>query len=196
MNKKEFLSTLEDRLYGLPKKDIEDRLNFFEEIIDDKMSEGKSEEQAVYEIGNIEDIVLDITKETPLVKLVKEKVKPKRKVRGWEIALLILGFPLWLPLLITFFVLLFVLYLLVWVMVIVSYSVEISFIASMVASIVSFFAYFSHGTFNASALGLAIGCLGLAILMYYVCKIATKATIKLSSKILVRIKKSFVGKGE
>ena len=40
MCKQDFLNALEAKLSGLPKKDIEERLNFYEEIIDDRIEEG------------------------------------------------------------------------------------------------------------------------------------------------------------
>ena len=196
MKKEEFLSQLEKKLQGLPKADIDDRLNFFEEIINDKMEEGKTEEEAVSEVGSVDDIVEDIAKDTPLVKLVKEKIKPKRKVKSWEIILLILGFPLWLPLVLTFFILAFVLYLLIWVLVIVSYAVEVSMLASFIGGIIAFFAYLSTGNFHLISLGAAIMGLGGALLMLFVCKMATIVTLKLSNKILMKIKASFIRKGE
>lgn len=196
MRKEEFLKTLENKLQGLPRKDIDDRLNFFEEMIDDKMEEGKSEEDAVLELGSIDDIVEDIAKETPLVKLVKEKIKPKRRIRAWELVLLILGFPLWFPLVLTFFILALVFYLLIWVLVIVVYAVELSLVASFVAGMIAFFAYLGAGGFHLISLGAAILALGGALLMLFVCKMATVATIKLSNKILMKIKAAFIRKGE
>lgn len=196
MKKEEFLSQLEKKLQGLPKADIDDRLNFFEEIINDKMEEGKTEEEAVSEVGSVDDIVEDIAKDTPLVKLVKEKIKPKRKVKSWEIILLILGFPLWFPLVLTFFILAFVFYLLIWVLVIVSYAVEVSMLASFIGGMIAFFAYLSTGNFHLISLGSAIMGLGGALLMLFVCKMATIVTLKLSNKILMKIKASFIRKGE
>lgn len=37
MRKWEFLSTLKNRLSGLPKQEVEERLNFYSEMIDDRM---------------------------------------------------------------------------------------------------------------------------------------------------------------
>ena len=124
MTKKEFLSSLRSKLQGLPPSDIDERISFYSEMIDDRMDEGKSEEEAVSEIGNVDDVVMDIAKDTPLVKLVKEKMKPKRRIRPWEIVLLVLGFPLWFPLLITFFVLVLVFWIVIWVLAIVTYVLE------------------------------------------------------------------------
>ena len=100
MCKQEFLAQLRQGLSGLPQEDIEERLTFYSEMLDDRIEEGLSEEDAVAQIGTVEKIVSQIMSEIPLTKLVKEKVKPKRALRAWEIVLLILGSPIWLSLLI------------------------------------------------------------------------------------------------
>ena len=102
MNKYEFLGRLRERLAGLPPKDIEKSLDYYAEIIADRVEDGMSEEEAVAALGTLDEIVAQILEDTPLPKLVKEKVRPKRALRTWEILLIVLGFPLWLPLLITF----------------------------------------------------------------------------------------------
>ena len=60
MNKSEFLSELRTRLKGLPQNEIEERLSFYGEAIDDRIEEGVPEEDAVLEIGSIDDIVAQI----------------------------------------------------------------------------------------------------------------------------------------
>lgn len=57
MNKQEFLMRLREGLSGLPENDIEERLIFYSEMIDDRKEEGLSEEEAVREIGNIDEII-------------------------------------------------------------------------------------------------------------------------------------------
>ena len=47
MGKQEFLAQLRKGLQGLPQEDIEERLTFYSEMIDDRMEEGLSEEEAV-----------------------------------------------------------------------------------------------------------------------------------------------------
>ena len=195
MNKKEFLNQLRNRLQALPKNDIDDRISFYEEAIDDRIAEGKSEEEAVADVGTIDDIVEEIAKDTPLVKLVKERVKPKRSLRAWEIVLIILGFPLWFPLLTIAFVLCLVGYLLVWVLVLVTYTVETALAVSSLGCLVGFFAYMASGEFNLVSVGGAVMCLGAAMLWVFACIGATKVTIKLSKKIISNIKTSIIRKG-
>ena len=56
MSKQDFLNTLRVRLSGLPKADIEERLIFYSEIIDDKIEEGLTEEEAVADVGDVMQI--------------------------------------------------------------------------------------------------------------------------------------------
>ena len=195
MTKNEFLNELRNNLKGLPKDDVEDRLSFYSEMIDDRIADGMTEEEAVASI-DMYDVVKDVAEKTPLVSLVKEKVKPKRRIRALEVILLILGFPLWFPLVLTFMILLLVAVLLVWVLVIVTYSIEISLFGSSIVSLVAFFSYMGAGEFNVFPLGVAIGAAGAAILFLLVCILSTKLTIKLSKKILTGIKMIFIRKGD
>lgn len=196
MSKNEFLKELESRLNGLPSEDIKERVAFYEEMINDRLEEGKSEEEALAEIGTVDEIVEQITKETPLVKLVKERVKPKRRIQAWEIVLIAVGFPLWFPLLITALVLIMVAYILVWTLVIVTYTVEIATsIAGLVAIIAGAAAFFSGAHWY--GVGLAAGgvmCIGFSILFIFACIGATKASIALTKAIILSIKKKFVSR--
>ena len=54
MNKKDFLFSLEKALSGLPKEEVEERLAFYDEIIEDRVEDGLSEEQADMEIGSLD----------------------------------------------------------------------------------------------------------------------------------------------
>ena len=98
MTKREFLDKLGKKLAGLPQSDAEERLNFYGEMIDDRMEEGASEEEAVAGVGAVSDIVTQTLSDIPIAKIVKERIKPKRTIKAWETALIILGFPLWLSL--------------------------------------------------------------------------------------------------
>ena len=57
MHKHEFLAQLRKGLSGLPRDDVEERLSFYSEMIDDQMEEGLSEEEAVSAAGSVDEIV-------------------------------------------------------------------------------------------------------------------------------------------
>ena len=61
MRKKEFLSALRRKLKGLPKREIEERISFYGEMIDDRIEEGFSEDEAVEKIRYSDDISKQIS---------------------------------------------------------------------------------------------------------------------------------------
>ena len=199
MTKKQFLDELRSKLVGLPKSDVDERISFYEEMINDRMDEGKSEEEAVNDIGTVDEVIKQIAKDTPLVSLVAHKMKPKRRLRSWEIVLIVLGFPLWFPLMITAFVLIFVGFILMWTGAIVTYTVEVSLIAACFMSALSFFlGYFDGGgiTANLPYIGMALMCFGGAIGFGFACYGVTKGMIKATRGMFIGIKSSFIKKGD
>jgi len=194
MKKVEFINKLRYRLSGLPEDELDSRLSFYEEMIDDMVDEGKSEDEAVAEIGGVEVVVRQIASETPLIKIVKEKAKPKRSLTGLEILLIVLLFPFWLPLLIVATVFIFLTFVFVWVFVIITYAIETALIGTSITGIVGFIGYLTVGQFNMTSLGFALVGLGAAILFIFACIGATKGTFKLSKGLLTSIKTSFMKK--
>ena len=134
MTKAEFLSELRKALCGLPRDDIEERLSFYSEMIDDRIEVGLSEDEAVADIGNVEDITQQIIAETPIIKIAKDKIK-KRRFATWEIVLLAVGSPIWLALLLSAFAVLISLYAVLWSVLISLWAVFVSFAASALACI-------------------------------------------------------------
>ena len=64
MTKSIFLITLREKLAGLPKEDVDERISFYEEMINDRMDEGKSEEEAVADIGSVDEFIYEIERST------------------------------------------------------------------------------------------------------------------------------------
>ena len=182
MTKNEFLTELKIALEGLPEEDIEKSLEYYSEMIDDRIEDGLSEEEAVADLGSIEDIRKQIVKDTPITKIIKEKIKPKRSFGGWEIAVIIIGFPLWFPLLIAAAAVIFSVYVSLWSVIISLFAVEISFAAGAFAGIVASIPMFIFGN-GAGALfllGCGVFCAGLAVLWVFVCKFCTKGILWLT----------------
>ncbi|MBO6263865.1 MAG: DUF1700 domain-containing protein [Clostridia bacterium] len=196
MNKQEFLTSLRSALSGLPKADIEERIAFYGEMIDDRIEEGMSEEEAVAAIGTVDEIRKQTLKDIPLQKLVIEKVKPKRALRAWEIVLIVLGFPVWFPLLMAAGSICLSVYLVFWTLIIALWAIEISLVGAVFSAIASAAVQTVQGS-GLSALmplGAAIFIAGLTIFAFYGCIAASKGIIKLTKKIGVGIKSLFVAK--
>lgn len=196
MNKQEFLARLEAGLSGLPKPDAEERLAFYGEMIDDRVEEGLTEEEAVAEIGPVEDVVTQIIGETPLPRIIKERVRSNRRLQAWEIVLLVLGLPLWLPLLIAAAAVLFSGYVVIWSLILALWAVELSFAVSSVAVFAGGIILICQGmgVQGLAAIGAGLVLAGLSILLFFGCLAASKGAIVLTKKIAMGIKSLFLRK--
>ncbi|MBP5221777.1 MAG: DUF1700 domain-containing protein [Lachnospiraceae bacterium] len=193
MNKDEFIARLRGSLVGLSQEDIDRSADYYEEMIEDRMDDGMPEEEAVAALGSIADIRAKILEEIPISRIVKEKITPKRAMRGGEIALLILGSPLWIPLVLTAIICGLVLYLCFWVLIltlyIVDFAVFISGFAGVIAGVIQGFSW------NASLFveGCGIALIGAAILLFFGFNQVSKGMLFISKKVVLGIKKMFVG---
>ncbi len=198
MTKLEFLSALRERLSGLPSEDIEKSVEYYSEMIDDRVEDGVAEEDAVEAIGSVDEAVSNILADTPLPKLVREKVKPKRSLRAWEIVLLILGSPLWLSLLLAAIIVVFSVYIVIWSVVIVLYAVVLTFGVGAIAGMTGMISFAVRGNVAQGILFLGAGllCAGLTILSFYLSNFAAKGVALLGKNFCIGIKRSFIGKEE
>lgn len=196
MNKHEFLFELRKGLSGLPQEDIDERINFYSEMIDDRMEEGLSEEDAVSDIGSVDEIVSQIVAETPLLKIVKDKMKSRKKMQAWEIVLLILGAPIWLSLLIAVIAGAFSVYAVLWSVVVAFWSMFGAFAGVGIGGIGGGIALAVTSNVWRGCLLISAGllCAGLSIFAFFGCKAATKGMVFLTKKIAWVIKKCFVKK--
>jgi uncharacterized membrane protein len=197
MNKKEFLDELRVGLAGLPESDLEERLNFYEEMIDDRIDEGLTEEEAIAGLGTVEQIIDQIAEETPLSKLVKKKIKNRRRLRTWEIVLLSVGSIVWFPILLAFAAVALSLYAVLWTLVIVcTYAVQAIFGGCALGAITGGIIQIVHSDVWGGILLIGGGLVlaGLTIFMIFACKWATLGTIRLTKKIILGIKSKFIRK--
>ena len=196
MTKQAFLTALRIGLRGLPAMDIDERISFYAEMIDDRMEDGCSEEEAVAAIGSPEEIAARIIAETPFTRLVKEKIRPNRRLTAWEIILLVLGFPLWFSLLIAAVAVLFSLYVSLWAVIVSLWAVFVALVASALGVLVGGIVMLCIGhTFSGLAcIAAALVCGGLSIPAFFGCKAVSKGILWLTKQLALTIKKCFMTK--
>ena len=196
MDKKEFLHKLQKGLSGLPKDDIQERLNFYSEMIDDSVEEGLTEEDAISRIGSVDNIIQQIIDETPLSTLAKQRIKPKKELSAVEITLLVLGCPIWLSLLISFFAVVLSLYVSLWAVVISLWSVFAAFVASALGVLIGGVAFgiIGYRTTCAAMIAACFVCSGLAILSFLGCKALTKGAALLTRGVVLWTKNRLMRK--
>lgn len=196
MKKDEFLLELKERLVGLSETDMKQSLDYYTEMIDDRMEDGCSEEEAITEVGTPAMIAEDILKEMPLAKLVKVRVKPNRRMGAWEVVLLILGSPLWISLLLTAFAVVLTLYIVIWAVIFCLWTVEAAIGATALGLSVILVKSFVEGNLWAGfhMIGEALLLAGLAIFGFYGCLYLSKRLCLLSKKLFVGVKRCFIRK--
>lgn len=99
MNREQFNQALQAHLSSLPKSEIEKSLTYFNEMIDDRIEDGMTEEEAIADLGNVREIAEKIIAEEPLMTKVKGKLGSPGNIGALGWILIILGSPLWLSLL-------------------------------------------------------------------------------------------------
>ncbi len=196
MSKQEFLAQLRKGLCGLPQEDIEERLTFYSEMIEDRKEEGLSEEEAVSAVGSIEEIVTQAVADIPLAKIAKERMKTKKRLSAGEIVLLALGSPIWLSLGIAVFAVILSLYISLWAVMVSFWAVFASFAVGSVGGVLAcvFFAIEGYSASGFAVLAVGIVCAGLAIFMFFGCKGATNGILILTKKTAIWIKNCFIKK--
>lgn len=198
MHKQEFLAQLRRGLSGLPGEELEGRLTFYSEMIDDRMEDGIPEEDAVRGLGTVEELVSQSIDGIPLGKLVKEKITPKRKLKAWEIVLLALGSPIWLSLLIIAFAVMLSLFVVLWPLILTLWAVFASLAACGFAGIAGGVLLIVKGNVftGIAAIGAGIVCAGLSVFLFFGCRAATKCILRLTKRLAIRVKKCFIRKEE
>ena len=194
MNKREFLSSLRLALRGMPKDEVEERLNFYSEMIDDRRDEGYSERAAVSQVGAVSVIATEIKSEYSQNNKKYTPQKPKRRLSAREILLLLLGSPIWISLLIAAIAVVFSLYVSLFAVVISLWAVFLSLTVCAPAGIIlSIFFLANANTVNATlAFSATLVLSGLSILLFFGCKAATVGTLLLGKKMALSVKNCFV----
>ena len=194
MNKQEYLEAIRSRISAMPADDVNRFMDYYSEMIDDRVEDGLSEEEAVADMGSPDAAVEQILEDMPLTKLVKEKIKPKHELKAWEVVLIVLGSPVWIPLLITALVLLLTLWIVAFALLISFYAVVLSFVAAGIGGLICAIPLFiANSPYTAVLmLGAALIGIGIAILFVVSVKPVTVGIFKVCKASVNGIKRIFV----
>ncbi len=196
MDKKQFIEELRASLSGLPQNDIEERIGFYSEMIDDRVEDGMSEEEAIRQIGTVKDVTEQIVSEMPLSKLVKEKVRPKRRLQPWEIVLLALGSPIWLSLGISAAAVWFSLFASLGAVVVSLWAVAFSLAVGGISGVLAMIVFSVQGYVWTGLFFMGGGFIlsGISVFVFFGCKALTRLFLVLTKKSIRAIKIMFVGR--
>ena len=198
MTKREFTDAIAEKLSGLPEDALHRALDFFSEGIDDRMEDGMSEAQAVAAMGSVDEAAEQILLDTPLPRIVRERVRPKRKLRAWEIVLLALGSPVWAPLALAAAVVAAACYGVLWVLLACLYIVDASLAIVGLAGLVGAVFCLVRALSVQAMLSLGFGLMGagLAVLFFFVCNAAARGTARATRRLALAMRAGFLRRGK
>ena len=190
MKKHEFLDQLHKALSGLPPQEIDEQLIYYSEMIDDKMEEGINEEEAVAQIGPIEEIAAQFKTELPRKDTLKEAIFKNYSLPLWAIICLIIGIPVWGSLLIGAISIVFSMLVVIFAGIVSLWAVSVAVgscvMGTAVIAIMQFIA--GHTAAAICLLGGSLVCMGLTISLVIVSKNATKGTCWCIKRIVAEAK--------
>lgn len=193
MNKNEFLKLLYSKLTGLEDSEIKKSLTYYSEMIDDRVEDGESEEEAVASLGNIYEIVDDILTQSPISGQTKKKREIKNKIP--VIILLVLGSPIWLSILLALFAVILAIYVTVASVIIALFSIVIAFLlGGAVAVIGSPIIMYSNIYTGIFIIGAGLILFGLGVFSAYGTAILSKLIFKFNCFLGRKLKRTFFKK--
>ena len=197
MTKSEFLDALRERLKACNRSGVDEQIQFYGEMIDDRVEDGVAEEEAVAAIGTVEDIVARILGEGASAAGERgERPSLKRRMSVGTIVLLAVGSPLWLSLVLTIAVIVLALTVSAWAVVVSLWAAFASTAATAVGAIL--FGVASVGGENPLAgvamVGAGIALAGVSIFLFFASNQASKGLVRLMKTCARGIKNRFLRK--
>ena len=203
MNRIEYRAALESRLAAVPSAERAKQLDYYDEMICDRMEDGMTEEEAVAMLGDIDETAREIMSQYALPSPVSpagadRPPAPDKDNRGGShlwlwITLAILGSPIWISLLAALITVIAALVIVIWSLVISAFAIFVSAAAVGVVGIV-----FGIGSlFTASAsyalfvIGAALAAAAIALFAVPLVKLIFKGAVYLTKSIGLLIAKPF-----
>ncbi len=179
MTKLEFIMALSQKLSAYPRAEVQQHLSFYSEMIEDRVEDGLSEEEAVAAVGDVEHIAAEIA-----AQLTPEK-PARNDHKVWIIVLLVLGSPLWLSLAVGLGSVVLSLYLSLWAVIVALWAVFGALAACGVCGVLAgiVFAIGGHPLPGLGLVAAALVCAGLSILFFIGCRAITDGTVLLTRRL-------------
>lgn len=199
MNKQEFLQALKARLSEYPKEEIMKSIGYYSEMLEDRIEDGMSEEEAVASLGSVDAIAEQIKCELPMGTLIRHKTKERTKDRRipiWAIVLLVIGSPLWIGIVALLFGLFIMVYALVWTADLMLWAADLMLGCGVLCGIAGFALSLTKLAAGSSLiyLGGILTCGGLGIFLFFGSRAVTKGILYGTKQSYLGIKRALVGK--
>ncbi len=192
MNKQEYLAQLRAALACLPEGEIEESVAFYTEMIDDRVAEGLTEEEATAQLDDPKAAARAIVADLPVVPRTVVRTKQRNRALYWT--LVILGSPLWLTLLLAAGMLVLAGLLTIWCLILGLWLLAAGLLAGGPLGIgVCLWALAvgqpAYGVFE---LGSGLLCFGLGLFCLHGAVAASKTLMQVSRQWIAKAKAPFV----
>jgi len=197
MTKQEFLQGLETRLQQENIANVDSVLDFYDEMISDRMEEGMSEEDAVAKNEDIESIVNSMNLEKSMPNLIKDTIakkhdnaKKNNKSASWTV-LLVIGAPIWIPLALAYMAVVFSFILCIFSLLLAYFAIALSFsVSSILYFIGAFTVFIGNVTFAGCVFMIGTSLLlgGISVFMWIGAKSVTREILDFTKTILRKAK--------
>jgi|SRR5690554_1699153 len=184
MNKEKFYENIRKKLNGFKKEEVDGIIEYYDELVNDKIESGLSEEEVISSFGDIDDMINEIK-----ANLVMERSE-KREANVLKNFLIILGVissPILLPLAIVFSLVFFIILL---VIVILLFSFSVSAIAVLLSVVLASIELI----FTSREIGLTLILLGSGLIASSLLWFITIEIFRLGKYLLNAINKLFIQK--
>lgn len=192
MNKQEYLTQLRAALACLPEGEIEESVAFYTEMIDDRVADGLTEEEATAQLDDPKAAARAIIADFPVVPRTVVRTKQRNRALYWT--LVILGSPLWLTLLLAAGMLVLAGLLTIWCLILGLWLLAAGLLAGGPLGIgVCLWALAvgqpAYGVFE---LGSGLLCFGLGLFCLHGAVAASKTLMQVSRQWIAKAKAPFV----
>ena len=132
----------------------------------------------------------------PLTKLVRERIAPQNRRSARDIVLLVLGAPVWASLLLAAAAVLLAVYVCLWTVILSLWAVFAALALCALAGLSAGVVYAVRESFpdGIAIFGAGLVCAGLSILLFFLCRAASRGLIALTRKLAPWIKRCVMRK--
>ena len=195
MNKEEFIASLRNALSGLGEEEVQKSVDFYTEMIEDAVENGEDEQEVINRLGSVNEIARKIINETPLSKVVKEKVKT-RELSTTAIILIIVLSPIWFSVGVAVLSAMAGVYAALWSLVAGLFAVFAAFALTGLALLVSSPFLIASVPIKAMlSFGVALFMIGMAVFLFYLSVLCAKWLINLTVFAVNKVKNLIVKGG-
>lgn len=195
MNKQAYLAQLRQALACLPESEIDESVAFYAEMIDDRVADGLTEDEAVAQLDDPKVAARTIIADLPAVPRAVARTKGKSRALYWT--LLVLGSPLWLALLLAAVAVVLSGVLVIWSLIFGLWALAAGLLAGGPLGIAVFVWALIAGNapYAVAELGAGLLCFGLGLFCLHGALAASKALAQVSRQWIARAKAPFVKEG-